>query len=58
MNGTSMATPHISAVAAMYRLMYPRKKPAEIETMIKKNTKDLGKRGRDNYYGYGIPKLR
>lgn len=58
MSGTSMATPHIAAVAAMYKLRYPKKTPAQIESLIKKNTKDLGKRGRDNYYGYGIPKLK
>ncbi len=58
MDGTSMATPHVSAVAAMYKLMYPNKKPAEIEKLVKKNTKDLGKRGRDDYYGYGIPNLK
>ncbi len=56
-SGTSMAAPHISAVAAMYKLVYPKKKPAAIEKLIKKNVKDLGSKGWDKYYGKGIPRL-
>lgn len=56
-SGTSMATPHISAVAAMFKLVYPDKTPAQIEELIKKNTQDLGSAGWDAAYGNGIPKL-
>lgn len=57
MTGTSMAAPHISAIAAMFKLAYPSKSPAKIEKLVKKYTKDLGASGWDKYYGYGIPQL-
>ncbi|MDO5132913.1 MAG: S8 family serine peptidase [Eubacteriales bacterium] len=56
-DGTSMATPHISAVAAMYRLLNPSYSPAKIEKLVKQYTKDLGAKGRDNYYGCGVPRM-
>lgn len=56
-DGTSMAAPYISAAAAMYQLIYPSYKPSDIEKMIKSYSKDLGTKGRDNMYGYGVPKM-
>ena len=56
-SGTSMAAPHVSAAAAMYKLVYPKKKPAAIEKLVKKHVKDLGTKGWDKYYGRGIPRL-
>lgn len=57
-DGTSMSTPFISAAAAMYRLVYPSYKPSNIEKLVRKYSKDLGSKGRDNYYGYGVPKMK
>lgn len=57
MSGTSMATPHIVAVAAMYKLDNPSLIPLEIENKIKNNTYDIGEDGFDKYFGYGVPKL-
>ncbi|MCI7814535.1 MAG: S8 family serine peptidase [Lachnospiraceae bacterium] len=57
MSGTSMATPHVSAVAAMYRLAYPTAGPVKIQELVKRYTKDLGTSGFDTWYGYGIPKM-
>ena len=54
-NGTSMAAPHISALAAMIKLDNPSYTPAQIEQIIQNNCKDLGTSGRDNTYGYGVP---
>lgn len=56
-SGTSMAAPHISAVAAMVRLSYPSKSPAEVEKIVKSISKDLGTKGWDRYFGFGLPKL-
>ncbi|MDD6583366.1 MAG: S8 family serine peptidase, partial [Bacteroidales bacterium] len=53
MSGTSMATPFISACCAMFKLAYPSYSPKEIETLIKNYCIDLGKSGRDDYYGNG-----
>ncbi len=57
MDGTSMAAPHITAVCAMYKLNDPSLTPAQVEKLVKKNTKDLGPKGWDKYYGYGVPHL-
>ena len=52
--GTSQAAPHVSAVAAMVKLMHPSYTPAQIETAIKNSCTDLGSKGKDILYGYGI----
>ena len=57
MSGTSMAAPHISATAAMLKLLYPSASPAQIENIIKYNCVDLGEPGYDTSYGYGMPLL-
>lgn len=55
MNGTSMATPHITALAAIMKLGNPSMTPSQIESTLKNHCKDLGSKGWDPYYGYGIP---
>lgn len=57
MSGTSMAAPHVSAVAAMLKILYPTASPAQIENIIKYNAMDLGDPGYDPIYGYGMPLL-
>ena len=56
-SGTSMAVPHISAAAAMYRLMNPSITPAKTEYMVRCYAKDLGTKGTDSYYGRGVPRM-
>ena len=53
MNGTSMATPHVAAAAAMVRQLYPGLSPAAVEQILTAATVDAGDPGRDDYYGYG-----
>ncbi len=53
-DGTSMSAPYVSALAAMYCLLYPDKTPAQIKKLITGSAKDLGKKGWDKYYGYGL----
>ncbi len=55
--GTSMATPHISAIAAMMKLEDPSRTPQEIEKLIQDSAVDLGTIGWDQWFGYGIPDL-
>lgn len=57
LNGTSMATPHIAAAAAMIKIARPQASPAEIEALLKKISLDLGEPGKDPVFGCGIPKL-
>src|SRR5688572_25554859 len=51
--GTSMATAHVSGLAA---LLYQQgiTKPAAIEAALKRFATDLGTAGRDNEYGHGL----
>jgi serine protease len=51
--GTSMATPHVSGLAA---LLYQQgiKNPAAIEAALRRFAKDLGQTGRDDEYGFGL----
>lgn len=53
MSGTSMATPHVSGLAALIFSMNPTLKPDEVRALIQDNADDLGAPGWDPYYGYG-----
>lgn len=56
-SGTSMATPHISGVAALLKKIYPDYNCSAIEKLITDNCVDLGNPGFDVYYGYGVPNV-
>jgi serine protease len=51
--GTSMATPHVSGVAAML-MQQGITSPAAVEAALEKFAVDLGTPGRDDLYGYGL----
>ncbi len=53
-SGTSMATPHVSAVAALVWSAYPSLSNADIRAALDASAKDLGVEGRDVAYGYGL----
>ncbi|MBN1248877.1 MAG: S8 family serine peptidase [Anaerolineae bacterium] len=53
-DGTSMATPHVSAVAALLWSSDPALTNAEIRSAMNATALDLGPAGRDNAYGYGL----
>ena len=53
-DGTSMATPHVSAVAALVWSYYPSCTAAQIRSTLIKSAIDLGTAGRDVKYGYGL----
>jgi subtilisin family serine protease len=53
-NGTSMATPHVSAVAALVWSYFPSCSASQIRSTLDKTALDLGASGRDPYYGYGL----
>jgi hypothetical protein len=57
-DGTSMATPHVSAVAALVWSWDPTLTNAEIRNALTATAKDLGTTGRDVYYGYGLVQAR
>jgi subtilisin family serine protease len=53
-DGTSMATPHVSAVAALVWSAKPTATNAEIRNALVATAEDLGDPGRDTSYGYGL----
>jgi subtilisin family serine protease len=53
-NGTSMATPHVSAVAALVWSLHPGCTATQLRTSLNKSAMDLGAAGRDDYYGNGL----
>ncbi len=55
--GTSMATPHVSGIAAML-MQQGVKDPAAIEAALEKFAVDLGAVGRDDLYGFGLVDAR
>ena len=54
LDGTSMAAPDVSAVAALVWARNPECTAAQLRTSLAKSAPDLGKKGRDKYYGYGL----
>ena len=55
--GTSMATAHVSGLAALL-VSQGVTSPAAIEAILKQSSTDLGAAGRDNEYGYGLINAR
>lgn len=54
LDGTSMATPHISAAAAVVWAAKPTLTNAQLLNLLTSTAKDLGAAGRDNNFGYGL----
>ncbi len=52
--GTSMAAPHVSAMAAVLGMVYSSYSARQIEALIQQTAYDLGTSGKDYYYGYGL----
>jgi len=52
-SGTSMATPHVSGVAALVLSAHPSETPAQIEAALEGTASDLGTQGWDEVYGWG-----
>ncbi|GAA5191439.1 S8 family serine peptidase [Ferrimonas gelatinilytica] len=53
-NGTSMATPHVVAVAALVWSNHSSCSNVDIRNALAATAEDLGATGRDNAYGYGL----
>lgn len=60
LQGTSMATPHVSGVLALMRWANPSLTARAIEQMVSNGSivDDLGSSGRDSVFGYGLVNAR
>ena len=54
MDGTSMATPHVTGVVALIQQANPGLAPEQIKEIIYSTAYDLGSAGEDNTYGWGM----
>jgi len=52
--GTSMAAPHVSGVAALLLANGNATTPDEVRTALRETAEDLGESGRDDTYGHGL----
>jgi hypothetical protein len=53
LSGTSMACPHVAAVAALILSQNPGYSPEDVLAALNHGVQDLGTQGRDHYYGFG-----
>ncbi|OBZ08156.1 MULTISPECIES: S8 family peptidase [Bacillales] len=53
LSGTSMASPHVAALAGLIRSVNPALSNVEVMEIMRKSAIDLGDKGKDNYFGYG-----
>lgn len=53
-DGTSMATPHVSAVAALVWALHAECTATQLRASLDLSAQDLGAAGRDNKFGYGL----
>lgn len=54
LSGTSMAAPHVSAVAALVRSAYPHLKNSDVMNILRQSATDIGKPRFDSQSGYGL----
>ncbi|WP_332698818.1 S8 family peptidase [Halalkalibacter lacteus] len=53
-SGTSMSTPFVTGVLALYKEAFPSASNLEIRRMVQTSALDLGSKGRDQKYGFGL----
>jgi subtilisin family serine protease len=54
LSGTSMASPHVTALAALIRSTNPLLKNTEVMDIMRQSARDIGTAGKDKYFGYGL----
>ncbi|MBO9598009.1 MAG: S8 family serine peptidase, partial [Cohnella sp.] len=53
LSGTSMASPHVAALASLVRAVNPQLSNEEVMDVLRRTARDLGPEGKDNEFGYG-----
>ncbi len=54
LTGTSMATPHVSGIAALMLEANSEATPDDIRAALENTARDMGAQGWDQYYGHGL----
>ncbi|SEF50490.1 S8 family peptidase [Paenibacillus sp. UNC499MF] len=54
LSGTSMACPHVTALAALLRSANPSLKNTEVMELMRQTASDIGDKGRDTFFGFGL----
>ncbi|WP_028549243.1 S8 family peptidase [Paenibacillus sp. UNC451MF] len=54
LSGTSMASPHVTALAALIRSVNPELKNTEVMQIMRDTAQDIGPKGKDSYFGSGL----
>jgi subtilisin family serine protease len=57
-DGTSFSTPHVSGVVALMLAENPHLSRARVTRILRTTARDLGPRGRDHEYGWGLVDAR
>jgi PKD repeat protein len=57
LSGTSMAAPQVTGLAALIKSANPGISNQEVRERLHRFARDIGPKGRDNDYGYGIPQI-
>lgn len=58
LSGTSMASPHVAALASLVRAANPELSNREVMDVLRNTAQDLGDEGKDPLYGYGQIDIR
>ncbi|QAY66287.1 S8 family peptidase [Paenibacillus protaetiae] len=53
LSGTSMASPHVAALAGLIRSLNPALTNEQVMDVMRQSAVDIGNDGKDDYYGYG-----
>lgn len=53
LSGTSMASPHVAALAGLIRSVNPNLNNEQVMDIMRQSAVDIGNDGKDDYYGYG-----
>ncbi|MBW3114353.1 S8 family serine peptidase [Bacillus sp. MCCB 382] len=54
LSGTSMAAPYITGIMALFKEKYPEQSNIHLRKLLDQSALDLGEKGRDPLYGFGI----
>ncbi|MGE6631907.1 S8 family serine peptidase [Bacillus sp. NPDC077027] len=52
--GTSQATPHVTGMLALLKQLHPNKTNVQLRTLLRSYALDLGTKGKDKQFGYGL----